>query len=48
VRLALGLIGCYQVFSLSFRIIVFQDQFFVLYGLSVPQEITVVPLKDGE
>ena len=43
--LALVLLGCYQVFSSSFRIIVFQNQFFVLDALSVPHEITVVPLK---
>ena len=45
-RLALVLLGCYQVLSSSFRIIVFQNQFFVLDALSVPHEITVVPLKN--
>ncbi len=35
----------HQAFSSFFRIVVFYNQFFVLDALSVPHEITVVPLK---
>jgi len=45
VRLVPCLINCYRVFPSFFRIIVFQDQFFVLHALSVSHEITVLPLK---
>jgi hypothetical protein len=45
VRVSFGLLGCYRLFSSSFRIVVVLNQFFVLHPLSVPHEITVVPLK---
>ncbi len=49
VCLSLFLIGCCGLFSLIFRIVVFCIQFFVLQALSVPLEISVVPLKkEGE
>jgi hypothetical protein len=45
VRVFPDLLGCYRLFSSFFRIIVVLNQFFVVYPLSVPHEITVVPLK---
>jgi hypothetical protein len=45
VCLDLFLFDCDNVSPLFFRIIVCQDQFFVLRALSVPYEIMVLPLK---
>lgn len=44
-RVSFGLLGGYRLFSTSFRIVVVLNQFFVVQPLSVPHEITVVPLK---